>query len=89
MEVAKALSFLGKYSAVTLIAAGKLPDSPTANTILAAIKNQTLVMAIVEAIAPVVAIIWVLSFIPVTVSVAHPHKACKQAPTDHIPIAQR
>ena len=30
MEVAKARSFFGKYSAVTLMAAGKLPDSPRA-----------------------------------------------------------
>ena len=33
MEVAKARSFLGKYSAVTLIAAGKFPASPNASTI--------------------------------------------------------
>ena len=32
IEVAKARSFLGKYSAVTLMAAGKLPDSPRAST---------------------------------------------------------
>ena len=32
IEVEKARSFLGKYSAVTLMAAGKLPASPTANT---------------------------------------------------------
>ena len=32
MEVAKARSFLGKYSAVTLMAAGKFPDSPRAST---------------------------------------------------------
>ena len=38
IDVAKARSFLGKYSAVTLIAAGKLPDSPTASTIRAAMK---------------------------------------------------
>ena len=30
MEVANARSFFGKYSAVTLMAAGKLPDSPRA-----------------------------------------------------------
>ena len=30
MEVAKARSFFGKYSAVTLMAAGKLPASPSA-----------------------------------------------------------
>ena len=35
MEVAKALSFLGKYSAVALIADGKLPPSPRARIALA------------------------------------------------------
>ena len=38
IDVAKARSFLGKYSAVTLIAAGKLPASPAPNTIRAAMK---------------------------------------------------
>src|SRR5258706_4983243 len=32
MPVAKDLSFFGKYSAVALMAAGKLPASPNANT---------------------------------------------------------
>ena len=32
IPVANDLSFLGKYSAVALIAAGKLPASPNANT---------------------------------------------------------
>src|SRR5690606_19034477 len=40
--VAKALSFFGKNSAVALIAAGKLPASPSASTILAKIKRVTL-----------------------------------------------
>ena len=35
MEVEYARSFFGKYSAVTLIAAGKFPASPTPNTIRA------------------------------------------------------
>ena len=34
MPVAKERSFLGKYSAVALIAAGKFPASPMANTAL-------------------------------------------------------
>ena len=34
MPVAKDLSFLGKYSAVALIAAGKLPASPKASMAL-------------------------------------------------------
>ena len=35
MDVAKALSFFGKYSAVALIAEGKLPPSPKARMALA------------------------------------------------------
>src|SRR5205809_1872542 len=38
MPVAKDRSFLGKYSAVALMAAGKLPDSPNPNTALENIK---------------------------------------------------
>ena len=41
MPVAKDLSFLGKYSAVAFIAAGKLPASPMAKTDLAKIKPTT------------------------------------------------
>ena len=40
--VAYALSFLGKYSAVALIAAGKFPASPIARTSRANIKRVTL-----------------------------------------------
>ena len=53
IEVEKARSFLGKYSAVTFMAAGKLPASPAPKTIRAAIKQYTLVIAIVDATAPV------------------------------------
>src|SRR6478752_8279496 len=42
--VAKALSFLGKYSAVVLIAAGKFPASPTARTKRAKINKVTLTL---------------------------------------------
>ncbi len=42
MLVENARSFFGKYSAVALIAAGKLPASPTANTKRAKINNVTL-----------------------------------------------
>ena len=49
MEVANARSFLGKYSAVTLMAAGKLPASPSARIQRAAIKSHTLVVAIARA----------------------------------------
>ncbi|CCY90094.1 unknown [Bacteroides sp. CAG:1076] len=38
MEVENARSFLGKYSAVTLMAAGKFPASPAPKTIRAAMK---------------------------------------------------
>src|SRR5687768_3230543 len=41
IPVAKARSFLGKYSAVALIAAGKFPDSPNPSTALEAIKPNT------------------------------------------------
>src|SRR6187549_2402495 len=39
--VANDLSFLGKYSAVALIAAGKFPASPNASTALENIKPKT------------------------------------------------
>ena len=39
MEVENARSFFGKYSAVTLIAAGKFPASPTLNITRAAMKK--------------------------------------------------
>ena len=42
MDVANARSFLGKYSAVVLIAAGKFPASPRARMDLAARKSHTL-----------------------------------------------
>src|SRR5262245_57846985 len=41
IPVAKDLSFFGKYSAVALIAAGKLPASPMASTALPNIKPNT------------------------------------------------
>ena len=41
-DVAKARSFLGKYSAVTLIAAGKLPASPRARMARHTRKSHTL-----------------------------------------------
>lgn len=41
MDVAKARSFFGKYSAVTLMAARKFPASPNARTSRKARKNQT------------------------------------------------
>ncbi|MNL81991.1 hypothetical protein D3C87_2092520 [compost metagenome] len=55
MLVAKALSFLGKNSAVALIAAGKFPASPTASTKRAKINKVTLV-EIINAVSPTVEI---------------------------------
>jgi len=41
IDVENARSFLGKYSAVTLIAAGKFPASPSARTARQARKSHT------------------------------------------------
>ena len=51
IDVANARSFLGKYSAVVLMAAGKLPASPRASTARAARKSQTLTVDIAKAAA--------------------------------------
>ena len=51
IEVANARSFLGKYSAVVLIAAGKFPASPRARMARAARKSHTLTDAIPSAAA--------------------------------------
>ena len=53
MDVAKALSFFGKYSAVALIADGKLPPSPSARTHRATMNIQTLNVDIMTAMSPV------------------------------------
>ena len=49
IEVAKARSFLGKYSAVTLIAAGKFPASPSARIPLHSRNRYTEVVEIASA----------------------------------------
>ena len=49
MAVEKARSFLGKYSAVTLMAAGKLPASPTARIKRQERNNHTLMVAMATA----------------------------------------
>ena len=49
IEVEKALSFLGKYSAVTFMAAGKLPASPTAKIKRHERNSQTLIVAMATA----------------------------------------
>ena len=51
IDVAKARSFLGKYSAVTLIAAGKLPASPVASIMRQPRNSQTLIVDTVKAIS--------------------------------------
>src|SRR5215203_3164189 len=55
MLVANALSFLGKYSAVALIAAGKFPASPRARIKRAKMKRPTLV-EMISAVSPTVPI---------------------------------
>ena len=51
MEVANARSFFGKYSAVTLMAAGKLPASPSARMARHPRKSHTETPAIAAAVA--------------------------------------
>ena len=91
IEVAKALSFLGKYSAVTLMAAGKLPASPRARIQRAATKSQTLVEAMARAAAEPfsTAVIAPAFSNPSMWTVAQPQMACRQAPADHTPMDQR
>jgi len=92
--VANALSFLGKYSAVALIAAGKFPASPTANTKRAKMNRVTLTLIInatsltcsIACLAPSKPTNQFPVMIP---EVAIPQNACKTAPTDQTPIAQR
>ena len=89
MDVAKALSFFGKYSAVVLMAAGKLPASPSARMLLATMKQYMLIVEMSTAVSPVA---WTSSaavLSPTTLSVTTPHRAWAQAPADHTPIAQR
>ena len=91
IEVAKALSFLGKYSAVTLMAAGKLPASPRARMQRAATKSQTLVEAMAKAAAEPfsTAVIAEAFSNPSMCTVAQPQMAWRQAPADHTPMDQR
>ncbi len=91
MEVANALSFLGKYSAVTFMAAGKFPASPSARMHLAARNSHTLVDAIANAAAEPVSNAAIVSTeaYPSMCIVAQPQAAWRQAPADQMPIAQR
>src|SRR5690606_2177024 len=92
--VADPRSFFGKNSAVALIAAGKLPDSPMARIILAKTNSVTLT----EITAPTSPTVPMSSFafskptnhLPVRIpDVAIPQNAWRQAPTDHTPIAHK
>ena len=87
IDVANARSFLGKYSATALIAAGKLPASPIAKISRANIKNVTLteIMVAIVCVLDIVSRAAVLSLFTHQ-SVATPQNACKHAPTDHIPM---
>ena len=91
IEVAKARSFFGKYSAVTLIAAGKLPASPSARIHRAARKSQTLVdaMANATAVPASTEVMALTDSKPSMCIVAQPQAAWRQAPSDHTPMAQR
>ena len=91
IEVAKALSFLGKYSAVVFMAAGKLPASPRARMALAAMNSHTLVDAMANAAAEPVSTAFMacIDSYPSMQQVRYPQTACRQAPADQMPMAQR
>ena len=79
IEVAKARSFLGKYSAVTLIAAGKLPASPSASTARHARKSHTDVVMPIMPRKPTA----------FRAEVPTPQPAWRHAPRDQMKIAHR
>src|ERR1700741_777372 len=94
MLVASARSFLGTYSAVALIAAGKLPASPNANSILAIINKVTLVETTFATLSTVAIVSLADSKFKSHLSaripaVPMPQKACAQAATLHTAMAQR
>ena len=91
IDVAKARSFLGKYSAVTFMAAGKLPASPSASMQRQKRKAYMLMVDIASAASPVAPMSASLDVKspPIHPSVNMPHKACSTAPSDHTTIAQR
>ena len=92
IEVANARSFLGKYSAVTLMAAGKLPASPSASTARHARKSHTETPAIAAAVALPA---WTARSAATELTsftnqhVAMPHAAWRHAPSDHTKMAHR
>ena len=87
-EVAKARSLFGKYSAVTLMAAGKLPASPKASRQRAARKAHIETVEISTAPSPTACSIAVAEPYPVTASVRRPHMAWAQAPALQMTMAQ-
>jgi len=91
MEVAKARSFLGKYSAVTLMAAGKLPLSPSARTARQKRKRYTLMVAMLSAVAEPASTARSASTLasPSYFIVTQPQAACIHAPSDQTKMAQR
>ena len=91
IDVENARSFFGKYSAVTLIAAGKFPDSPIANTERQNRKRYTLMVAIDKAVADPACTARSASTEsrPSYFIVIQPHTAWRHAPSDHTKIDQR
>ena len=91
IAVAKALSFLGKYSAVTFIAAGKLPASPRASTERQNRNAYMLMVDIIMAASPVARIrsARLSKPLPITISVNNPQQAWSTAPRDHTTMAHR
>src|SRR5690606_1776172 len=92
--VANPRSFFGKNSAVALIAAGKLPDSPIARIIRAKTNNVTLteITAPTSPTAPISSLAFSkpTNQLPVRIpDVAIPQKAWRHAPTDQTPIDHR
>ena len=77
IEVANARSFLGKYSAVTFTAAGKLPASPRARNARHPMNSHTDTEDTVSAKALAMR------------NAPYPHAACRHAASDHTKIAHR
>ena len=91
IEVENARSFLGKYSAVALMAAGKLPASPTAR-IRRQLRNSHTEMVAIATAASLPA--WTarrasIESYPSIFMATHPHPACITAPVDQTKMAIR
>ena len=91
-DVANARSFFGKYSAVTFIAAGKFPASPSARKHRQPRKSQTDTDATESATAlPLSSALKASASATPSTSrhVPRPHTACRHAAADQTNIAQR